>query len=102
MTHRLTPIEVDRTFIECSWLFPPEAFDLPNFDPSYAMDFWDITNREDWSACEGVQRGMRNRGYRPGPLSRWEGTVYQFLGVMARVYLGEGMVVPTVPQRELH
>jgi Rieske 2Fe-2S family protein len=102
MTHRLTPIDVDRTFIECSWLFPPEAFDLPDFDPSYATDFWDITNREDWSACEGVQRGMRNRGYRPGPLSRWEGTVYQFLGVMARVYLGEGMVVPTVPQRELH
>ena len=102
MTHRLTPIDVDRTFIECAWLFPPEAFDLPDFDPSYATDFWDITNREDWSACEGVQRGMRNRGYRPGPLSRWEGTVYQFLGVMARVYLGEGMVVPTVPQRELH
>ncbi len=102
MTHRLTPIDVDRTFIECSWLFPPEAFELPDFDSAYATDFWDITNREDWSACEGVQRGMRNRGYRPGPLSRWEGTVYQFLGVMARVYLGEGMVVPTVPQRELH
>ena len=102
MTHRLTPIGVDRTFIECNWLFPPEAFDLPGFDPSYATDFWDITNREDWSACEGVQRGMRNRGYRPGPLSRWEGTVYQFLGVMARAYLGEGLVVPTVPQRELH
>jgi Rieske 2Fe-2S family protein len=102
MTHRLTPIDIDRTFIECSWLFPPEAFELPDFDPSYATDFWDITNREDWSACEGVQRGLRNRGYRPGPLSRWEGTVYQFLGVMARVYLGEGMVVPTVPQRELH
>ena len=102
MTHRLTPIDVDRTFIECAWLFPPEAFALPGFDPSYATDFWDLTNREDWSACEGVQRGMRNRGYRPGPLSRWEGTVYQFLGVMARAYLGEGMVVPTVPQRELH
>jgi Rieske 2Fe-2S family protein len=102
MTHVLTPIGVDRTFIECAWLFPPEAFDLPNFDPSYATDFWDITNREDWSACEGVQRGLRNRGYRPGPLSRWEGTVYQFLGVIARSYLGEGMVVPTVPQRELH
>jgi len=102
MTHVLTPIAVDRTFVECAWLFPPEAFELPNFDPSYATDFWDITNREDWSACEGVQRGVRNRGYRPGPLSRWEGTVYQFLGVMARAYLGEGMVVPTVPQRELH
>ncbi|HKZ26152.1 MAG TPA: aromatic ring-hydroxylating dioxygenase subunit alpha [Acidimicrobiia bacterium] len=102
MTHRLTPMDVDRTFVECAWLFSPEAFDLPGFDPSYATDFWDLTNREDWSACEGVQRGMRNRGYRPGPLSSWEGTVYQFLGVMARFYLGEGLVVPTVPQRELH
>ncbi len=102
MTHRLTPLSPDQTFIECSWLFPPEAFELDGFDPSYAVDFWDITNREDWTACEAVMRGVKNRGYRPGPLSGWEGTVYQFLGIMAHAYLGEGLVVPRVPQRELH
>jgi Rieske 2Fe-2S family protein len=101
MTHRLTPIAVDQTFIECAWLFPPEAFEREGFDPSYAVDFWDITNREDWSACESVMRGVKNRGYRPGPLSNWEGTVYQFLGIMAHAYLGEGLVVPEVPTREL-
>ncbi|HVR76989.1 MAG TPA: aromatic ring-hydroxylating dioxygenase subunit alpha [Acidimicrobiia bacterium] len=101
MTHRLTPVSVDQTFIECSWLFPPEAFEVEGFDPSYAVDFWDITNREDWTACESVMRGMKNRGYRPGPLSNWEGTVYQFLGIMAHAYLGEGLVVPEVPTREL-
>jgi Rieske 2Fe-2S family protein len=101
MTHRLTPVSVDQTFIECSWLFPPEAFEAEGFDPSYAVDFWDITNREDWTACESVMRGMKNRGYRPGPLSNWEGTVYQFLGIMAHAYLGEGLVVPEVPTREL-
>ena len=101
MTHRLTPVSVDQTFIECSWLFPPEAFELEGFDPSYAVDFWDITNREDWTACESVMRGMKNRGYRPGPLSNWEGTVYQFLGIMAHAYLGDGLVVPEVPTREL-
>ncbi len=101
MTHRLTPISTDQTHVECSWLFPHEAFELPGFDPSYAVDFWDITNREDWAACEGVMRGVKNRGYRPGPLSSWEGTVYQFLGVMARLYLGEGLVVPEVIVREL-
>jgi hypothetical protein len=34
-------------------------------------------------------------------LSNWEGTVYQFLGIMAHAYLGDGLVVPTVPTREL-
>ena len=100
MAHRLTPIDHGATRVECSWMFPPEAFQLDRFDPSYAVDFWDITNREDWAACEGVMRGMRNRGHRPGPLSRWEGTVYQFMGMIARFYLGEGLVVPQVPSRE--
>ena len=101
MTHRLTPLSTGQTFIECSWLFPPEAFDVEGFDPSYAVDFWDITNREDWTACEAVMRGVKNRGYRPGPLSGWEGTVYQFLNIMSHAYLGEGLVIPTVPTREL-
>jgi Rieske 2Fe-2S family protein len=101
MTHRLVPISPSQTFVECSWLFPPEALEPEGFDPSYAVDFWDITNREDWTACENVMKGVRNRGYRPGPLSSWEGTVYQFLTVMGHFYLGEGLVVPEVQVREL-
>lgn len=101
MSHILTPISTGRTRVECSWLFPPEALEAPDFDPAYAVDFWDITNREDWEACEGVMRGLGNRGYRPGPLSAWEGTVYQFFSVMAHLYLGDGFVVPTVPVRRL-
>src|SRR5690606_14894841 len=69
------------------------------FDPSYAVDFWDITNRQDWSACEAVQRGVSSSGYRPGPLSSWEGTVYQFLAWIANLYLGNGVVVPVAPER---
>ncbi len=101
MTHRLVPLSTDQTFIECSWHFPPEAFELDGFDPSYAVDFWDITNREDWTACENVMKGVRHKGYRPGPLSSWEGTVYQFLALMGHLYLGHGFVVPEVPVREL-
>ena len=101
MTHLVTPISTGKTRVECSWLFPPEALESPGFDPAYAVDFWDITNREDWSACEGVMRGARNRGYRPGPMSTWEGTVYQFFSVLGHLYRGEGFVVPTVPSRRL-
>lgn len=99
MTHRLTPISPGQTHIECSWLFSPETLAQPGFDPAYAVDFWDITNREDWAACESVMRGMRNSGYRPGPLSSWEGTVYQFLTWMGHLYLGHGFVIPQVPSR---
>ena len=24
----------------------------PDFDPSDAVDFWDLTNRQDWEVCE--------------------------------------------------
>jgi len=41
MTHRLTPLAVDRTMIECTWAFAPEALEKPGFDPGYAVEFWD-------------------------------------------------------------
>ena len=47
--------------------------------PGYAVEFWDVTNREDWAACESLQRTAASRGYRPGPLSgAWEAGVYLF------------------------
>jgi glycine betaine catabolism A len=87
MIHRLVPLASDRTFVECQWLFPAEAFDKPGFDPSYAVDFWDITNRQDWTACESVQRGVASRGYRPGPLSSYhEVGVRLFTQWLAQAY----------------
>ena len=88
MTHLLEPITADHTRVMCQWLFPPETSSRPGFDPAYAVDFWDITNRQDWAACEGVQRGVASRGYRPGPLSPWhESAVFQAIAVVARAYL---------------
>ena len=34
------------------------------FDPSDVVEFWDVVNRQDWRICEGVQTGMRSRGFR--------------------------------------
>ena len=33
------------TRIRCTWSFPRGAAEAPSFDPAYAVDFWDITNR---------------------------------------------------------
>jgi glycine betaine catabolism A len=89
MTHRLVPLAADRTWIECTWAFAPEALEQPGFDPGYAVEFWDITNQQDWRACESVQRGLSSEHARPGPLSPDEDAVYQFVTMIARGYLGE-------------
>ncbi|MEP7025699.1 MAG: RHO alpha subunit C-terminal catalytic domain-containing protein, partial [Actinomycetota bacterium] len=89
MTHRMIPVEVGRTKIECTWAFAPEALERPGFDPGYAVEFWDLTNRQDWGACESVQRGLSSPHARPGPLSPEEDAVYQFVTLVARGYQGE-------------
>ena len=88
LTHRLEPLDSGSTRVECQWLFPAEAVAAEGFDPSFAVDFWDVTNRQDWRACESVQRGLASPGYRQGPLSAQEGAVHQFLTTVARQYLG--------------
>jgi Rieske 2Fe-2S family protein len=88
MTHLMTPLSVDRTHVECAWAFPREVADRPDFDPSYAVDFWDLTNRQDWAACESVQRGLTSPHAKPGPLAREEDGVYQFVTRVARQYRG--------------
>ncbi len=100
MTHRLTPVAPDRTTIECTWAFAPEALEQPGFDPGYAVEFWDLTNRQDWAACESVQRGLSSPHASPGPLSPDEDAVYQFVTLIARGYLGQpawkGTAAPAV------
>jgi glycine betaine catabolism A len=88
MTHLLTPVEPGVTHISCSWAFPEETVAADGFDPSYAVDFWDLTNKQDWSACESVQRGIRAPGFVPGPLAPEEDGVYQLVTKLARAYLG--------------
>jgi Rieske 2Fe-2S family protein len=86
LTHLLQPIAPDRTVVRCEWLFAPEAMKRDGFDPAYAVEFWDVTNREDWRACESVQRGVSSRAFRPGPLSPREENVYQFVTLVAKAY----------------
>jgi Rieske 2Fe-2S family protein len=86
MTHRLEPLAADHTRVECAWLFPPEATARPGFDPSYAVEFWDAVNRQDWAACESVQRNAASPGWRQGPLSPWETDVHAVMAAVARGY----------------
>jgi Rieske 2Fe-2S family protein len=90
MTHRMTPLAPDRTAVECAWYFVPDA-DGGAPDPAYAVEFWDRTNRQDWAACESVQRGLGSPHFRPGPLAPAEDAVHQFVTFLARAYLAGGL-----------
>jgi phenylpropionate dioxygenase-like ring-hydroxylating dioxygenase large terminal subunit len=62
----LWPKAPDRTVIACDFLFHPDEIAKPTFDPSDAVEFWDLVNRQDWRICESVQRGMAARMFEFG------------------------------------
>jgi Rieske 2Fe-2S family protein len=69
MVHQLRPLSPDRTLILCDWFFNPEAFERADFKPDDAIEFWDMTNKQDWHVCELSQQGIASRAYEPGPYS---------------------------------
>jgi Rieske 2Fe-2S family protein len=72
LTFTLWPRAADRTEIVCEWHFHPDEVGRPGFDPRGAIDFWDLTNRQDWELSELAQEGIASRGYVPGPYSSRE------------------------------
>ncbi|MGA8535070.1 MAG: aromatic ring-hydroxylating dioxygenase subunit alpha [Candidatus Tumulicola sp.] len=62
----LWPQSAERTAIVCDFLFHPSEMAKAAFDPSDAIDFWDLVNKQDWKICESVQAGMRSRAFDHG------------------------------------
>ena len=78
LTHTAWPIAPGRTKIICEFLFTQEALARSDFDPTDMVEFWDVTNRQDWGLCERVQHGAQSRGFRPGPYQPSEDCVHTF------------------------
>ncbi len=72
MVHQLWPQSPERTLILCDWFFHPDAFNRSDFKPKDAIEFWDMTNKQDWHVCELSQQGIASRAYAPGPYSARE------------------------------
>src|SRR5882724_3636275 len=71
MVHQLWPQSPERTLIVCDWLFHPDAARAGQavYNPEDAIEFWDMTNKQDWHVCELSQQGIASRAYQPGPYS---------------------------------
>jgi Rieske 2Fe-2S family protein len=62
----LRPKSPSHTEIVCDFLFHPSEMERPDFDPSDAVEFWDLVNRQDWHICAEVQAGMRSQAFEYG------------------------------------
>jgi glycine betaine catabolism A len=72
MAHTLWPEDPGRTRIVCEWLFHPDTLSAGDWNPDDGVEFWDMTNRQDWHICEQSHLGVMSRAYRPGPYSARE------------------------------
>ena len=85
----LWPKGPGRTVIDCDFLFHPDEMARAGFDPSDAVEFWDLVNRQDWRICESVQQGMSSRVFRFGYYAPMED-----LSLDIRRYVGERLADP--------
>jgi Rieske 2Fe-2S family protein len=100
MTITIWPEAVDRTRLVAEWHFHPNEIAKPGFVFEDAVEFWDRTNREDWTVSEQSYRGIRSRGYLPGPYSNRETQLWEFdRFVLARLGEHAETYVATEAQR---
>ena len=84
MTHTLWPRAHDRTEIVCELHFHATELARPDAQIDDAVEFWDLTNREDWWIAEQSQAGIASRVYEPGPYSEREALLWSFDEIVRR------------------
>jgi Rieske 2Fe-2S family protein len=72
LTFTTWPKAVDQTDVICEWHFHPDEIRRAGFNPHDAVEFWDITNKQDWALSDLAQQGISSKGYQPGPYSNRE------------------------------
>ncbi|MEX3598944.1 aromatic ring-hydroxylating dioxygenase subunit alpha [Kocuria carniphila] len=63
--HRMFPMAVDRTIVECDWLYLPSVVDSGK-DVSASVELFHRVNQQDFDACERCQPAMGSRIYAKG------------------------------------
>ncbi|MDP8905779.1 MAG: aromatic ring-hydroxylating dioxygenase subunit alpha [Chloroflexota bacterium] len=100
MTHQVWPVGPERSRVVCEWFFEPATMSRPDFDPRDAIDFWDLTNRQDWAVCERQQEGTRSRLYVAGRYSLMEDMVHAFDVMVADHYAADGITTRFEPRHD--
>lgn len=98
---RLDPLGCDLTRVTCDWLFEAGAAAADGFSPDDAVALLDLTNRQDFDACERCQLGMSSRVFRDGgvlvPSEHLITSFYRYLA--AALGVPDGADWPTRPEQ---
>ena len=87
MTHRMVPLAPEP---HLGRVLVAGAARTPAPRPR-AVEFWDITNRQDWGACESVQRGLDSPHFSPGPFAPNEDAVGHLVSLIGAAYREGGL-----------
>ncbi len=74
MFHHIVPRGPGSISNNCYWLFHPDVIEDKKAQDRIksAVDFWDLTNRQDWQVCEQMQVGTRSKRFGRGYYSSQE------------------------------
>ena len=78
MFHHITPLGPGKIINDCYWLFHPEVINDKKYKDRIksAVEFWDLTNKQDWQVCEQMQIGTRSKRFDRGYYSGREDILY--------------------------
>ena len=88
LTHQAWPDGPERSRVVCDLYVEGDSLDI--VDVSGAVEFWDITNREDYHVVELQQSGTRSRSFVAGRYSNQEASVHAFDIMVADRYANDG------------
>ncbi|MFV2117678.1 SRPBCC family protein, partial [Streptomyces sp. Act-28] len=63
--HRMHPVAVDRTVVECDWLYLPHVVESGK-DVDRSVELFHRVNQQDFEACERTQPAMSSKAYAGG------------------------------------
>jgi Rieske 2Fe-2S family protein len=68
MYHTVCPDGVDKCKVTCSWIFAKDVVESGKYNTKDAIDFWDMTNKQDWYISELSQPGIQSKKIFPSTL----------------------------------
>jgi Rieske 2Fe-2S family protein len=76
--HRIRPLAIDKIQNDCFFLLHPDVIRDPERMERFqsAIDFWDLTNRQDWHVCEQMQLGVQSHRFTRGRYAPQEDILY--------------------------
>ena len=76
--HRIRPVAVNQSRNDCFFLLHPDVIKEPKRMARFqsAIEFWDMTNRQDGHVCEQMQRGLKAQRFGRGRFMPQEDILY--------------------------